>query len=331
MTPQTPLIVPERRPDGRLDIPRAGTVLPRGPIVIAGWSLFPDHTTARVEVRLGSERLGLARLGVTRLDLRAHTDLAAAGVEGFELAADISEWAGADGETTIDVVSVSTAGERLHLGPVPVSVMPTAKPSSEPTPRPPLPTPKPSRGDLKRVLVWTHQLNLGGAQLYLLDLLRELIGRDAIDVVLVSAIDGSLREEFEGLGVPVHISSLIPVDDVVSHIGRVEELSAWAADWDIAVVLVNTATALAFPGAEVADRLGIPAIWAIHESFAPATLWGNLDDEVRQRAENALGDAALLLFEAESTQRLYEPLAAPGRCLTLPYGLDLAPIDAVRE
>jgi D-inositol-3-phosphate glycosyltransferase len=331
MTPQTPLLEHAPRPNGYLDIPQANTVLTRGPVVIAGWALFPDAPTARVEVRLGNERLGLARLGIPRLDLSAQTGLAAAGIAGFELATDISEWAGRDGETTIDVVAVSTAGERHPLGPVPVSVVPASEPSPAPLRRPTLPTSKRSGGDRMQVLVCTHQLNLGGAQLYLLDLLRALIERDDVDLVVVSAIDGSLREELEDLGAAVHISSLIPVDNIVSHLGRVEELSAWAAGWDFDVVLINTATALAFPGAEVAERLGIPAIWMIHESFAPALLWANLDDEVRQRAEAILACAALLLFETESTQRLYEPLATPGRCLTLPYGLDLGPIDAVRD
>jgi len=280
---------------------------------------------------LGNERLGLARLGIPRLDLSAQTGLAAAGIAGFELATNISGWAGADGATTIDVVSVSTAGEHHPLGPVPVSVMPTPEPSSGPLPKPPLPTSTPSRGDRLHVLVCTHQLNLGGAQLYLLDLLRALIERDGTDFVVVSAIDGSLREELEGLGVPVHISSMTPVDDIVSHLGRVEELSAWAAGWDFDLVLVNTATALAFPGAEVAERLGIPAIWTIHESFEPAVLWANLNDEVRQLAVASLGGAAALVFQTESTQRLYEPAATPGSCLTLPYGLDLGPIDAVRD
>src|SRR5258707_321288 len=132
------------------------------------------------------------------------------------------------------------------------------------------------------------------------------------------------------MGIPVHITSMFPIDDVSSHLGRVEELATWAAPHEFELALINTATTLSFPGAEVAARLGIPALWAIHESFPPAVLWSELAPEIRARAEGALSEAAFAIFEAEATQRLYEPLVGASRCLTLPYGLDLSPIDSDR-
>jgi glycosyltransferase involved in cell wall biosynthesis len=96
-------------------------------------------------------------------------------------------------------------------------------------------------------------------------------------------------------------------------------------------MFVNTATATAFPGVDVATRLGIPSVWAIHESQEPPILWRGLNPEARVYAERSLGEAAVVLFVAESTQRLFEPWRADNRFLTIPYGLDLAPIESVRE
>jgi D-inositol-3-phosphate glycosyltransferase len=122
-----------------------------------------------------------------------------------------------------------------------------------------------------------------------------------------------------------------PIDDLDSHLDRVEELTAWARSrGEFDAVLVNTASPLATPGAEVAERLGVPAIWAIHESFAPAILWADCDPGVRALSEGALANAAFAVFEAEATQRLFEPSVGAERCLTLPYGLDLEPIAAER-
>jgi glycosyltransferase involved in cell wall biosynthesis len=115
-----------------------------------------------------------------------------------------------------------------------------------------------------------------------------------------------------------------------AHLGRVEELAAWAAGGGFEAMFVNTATATAFPGVEVGTRLGIPSIWAIHESQEPPLLWRDLNPEVRLCAERALGDAAVVLFVAKATQRLFEPWRTDGRYLTIPYGLDLGPIDSVR-
>jgi glycosyltransferase involved in cell wall biosynthesis len=181
-----------------------------------------------------------------------------------------------------------------------------------------------------RTLVVTHQLNLGGAQLYLMDLLRGLAAQGGFEPTVIAALDGPLRGELEAMGIPVHITSVSQQDDLSSHLGRIEELVGWAAPRSFELALVNTATALVSPGAEVAARLGIPTIWAIHESFEPAILWGHLDPEVRERAEAALSGAAFAVFEAAATQRIFEPLLGSDRCRMLPYGLDLAPIDAKR-
>jgi D-inositol-3-phosphate glycosyltransferase len=315
-------------PLGQLDEPEAGDWIGGGAISVRGWLFFPHAATARIEVFLGGRSLGLARIGAPRLDV-AEVWEGPRAASGFELDAELGGWEGEEGERDLLVVATSVAGERFELEPVSVGV------GSRPErpgrlPPPAARTPEPASGRPLHVLAITHQLTLGGAQLYLLDLLRELVRTETASFTLVSSIDGPLRAEVETLGIPVHITSLAPYDDLSSHIGRVDELAAWSEARGVDAVLVNTATAWTIPGAEAATAAGIPVVWAIHESFPLSVLLRDFAPEVRKRAERTLAGASSLVFEAEATKRLYEPVAGAERCTMLPYGLDLGPIDAHR-
>ena len=324
---------PEGGAVGQIDHPAAGGEIGGELLTIIGWAAFDTCPTARVELWLDNRPLGRARLGIPRADVEETNDLsAAAAISGFELVANLGEALveGQAGAARLRMVATATDGRRYEAEPVTVTV---AEPPPAPEPAAP---PAPVRpgyangGEGRRLLVVTHQLNLGGAQLYLMDLLRGLLAHGGFAPTVVSANDGSLRAELEEMGIPVHVTGMPPMDDLSAHLGRVEEMVAWARPHEFELAFVNTATALSFPGAEVAARLGIPAVWAIHESFEPAFIWAPLDPGVRACGEKALSEAAFAVFEAEATQRIFEPLLDGGRTRTIPYGLDIAPIAAKR-
>jgi glycosyltransferase involved in cell wall biosynthesis len=95
--------------------------------------------------------------------------------------------------------------------------------------------------------------------------------------------------------------------------------------------LVNTVSC--FGGADMAARLGIPFVWAIHESWTPKSYWevvfppDYLDRDVRARAEWALGQANAVVFESEATRRQYLGHVAPTRARVVPYGIRSAAVD----
>ncbi len=314
-------------PLGQIDSPASYSTV-SGSLSVRGWAMFPSGPPARVELRIGERSLGRARLGLPRPDIHALTAEPSGAVCGFALAADLSDYEGPDEALELRALVTGVAGERLELDPVKLRLSAAREPEPPRVER--RQRPGASSGE-RRVLVFTHQLNAGGAQTFLVQLIRGLLDAGAVRPTVVSALNGPLREDFEQLGVEVRSGIGSPIDDLDSHLDRVEELTAWARSvGGFDAVLVNTASPLASPGAEVAERLGIPAIWAIHESFAPAVLWADLDPGVRALTERALSNAAFAVFEAEATQRLYEPAVGAERCLTLPYGLDLEPIDAER-
>jgi D-inositol-3-phosphate glycosyltransferase len=335
--PNTPFL-PPAQPEpvdchGKVDEPKPNAVLERGMVDVKGWSFFVSGPTARVELRLGESSLGRARVGIPRPDIRDGLDDQWGAAAGFDASVDIEDWPGEDGPAILHAVAISAAGDRHELEPVPVEVAATSGERREETaiPPPPAETPlAPDRGG-RRLLVFTHQLDLGGAQLYLLELIGALLEAEAVNPTVVSGVDGEIRERLEALGVPVHIAGMLSIDDLSAHIGQLEELAAWSGIRDFEAVLVNTATPFAFPGGELAARLGIPALWSIHESVKPQVMWSHMHPGVRRRAEEALANATLALFVAEPTQRLYEGAVPPERCLTVPYGFDFGPIEEARK
>ncbi|MDQ2939926.1 MAG: glycosyltransferase family 4 protein [Actinomycetota bacterium] len=320
-------------PSGYIDRPLQGGVLPRELVTIQGWALFPDGPPTRVEVWLGEVALGPARLGGPRPDVQGEYGLDGL-VAGWELMVDLGLVPHLTGEVSIRAVATGPGRELHALPPVVAFVAPVMERHATGREQPRRPAPAPlataTEADL-RLLAFTHRLDLGGAQLILNDLLLAMRRASSVDCVVVSPFDGELRAPLEEAGIRVHVDGPIPHDDPTLYAGRVEELAAWTASGAFDVVLINNAAA--FAGADAALRVGIPALWAIHESYPPATLWRlawpGLHPEVRRRAGVVLEAADAAIFEAEATRRQYVAHVG-GPCLTRPYGLDLAALEAAR-
>jgi glycosyltransferase involved in cell wall biosynthesis len=314
-------------PGAVVDWPAAGDEMPAAPVTIVGWALFPDSPTSRVEAWLDDLPLGRARLGLPRRDVRDASLNPLGLASGFSLTTNLSRHPA--GEARLRIVATGAGGERLELPDLPVTIT-APEVSDKRASLPPFPTPVAAARSGPRTLVATHELTLGGAQLYLVELLRELLALGAIEPTVVSAADGPVRGQLEGLGIPVHVCGPTPIDDIASYAGRAEELLAWAEGRDFELALVNTSMINALGGAEVAASLEIPAVWLVHESFEPEVLWAHLDDEVRSRAEGRLSQAAAAIFEAEATRRLYEPLIGAERTHAMPYALDRGQVEVER-
>src|SRR5260370_27233106 len=90
-------------------------------------------------------------------------------------------------------------------------------------------------------------------------------------------------------------------------------------------------------GPDLATRLRIPTVWPVHESYSLAGFFiaaygeGSLNPYMRERTAEALAAASAVVFEADATRRLYEPVGNPKRFVTIPYGIPMAEIDAYLE
>ena len=183
-----------------------------------------------------------------------------------------------------------------------------------------------------RLLVFTHDLGLGGGQLYLFELLRLLAGGDDFAATVAAPRGGPLREATEALGIPVVIEGAHPVGSIAEYQARQAQLVSWAREGGFNAVLANTFGS--FTGVDLAARLGLPAVWAIHESFDVPGFWraayGSADAVhplVKERAARTLASAAAVVFEADATRNLYEHHGDAARFVTIPYGIDIEEID----
>jgi glycosyltransferase involved in cell wall biosynthesis len=137
------------------------------------------------------------------------------------------------------------------------------------------------------------------------------------------------------MGADVVISGRGWAYDIASYEGHIRDLQHLIVGSGCGIVLVNTLGQ--FAAADAAQRVGVPTIWALHESMEVAdwvdrnSVGTPVSAYVRSRIEAALKGATRLVFEADATRRLYSKLVGTtDRAVTLNYAVDVAAIDEHR-
>jgi glycosyltransferase involved in cell wall biosynthesis len=181
------------------------------------------------------------------------------------------------------------------------------------------------------LLVVTHHLGLGGGQLWLSELLERCGAGVEFSCTVVAPRDGALRRVLEKRGINVHLLGEIPISNTREYGDRLAEFAIWVTARRFNAVLVNTFGA--WFGADVARRLGLPCVWAIHESWPPEQFWSAayppdyVPAGVRESCMQALWNTKAVVFEAEATRRLFLHDTPPGAARVVPYGVNTREID----
>ena len=242
LLPLTPLgVAVARDVVGGLRSPPSGYEVVPGPLHVAGVAQ-PDAPIAFVEIAVDGVSHGRARPFSHDDTTGVHTRA----LSGFEHVVDIDpERVGA---TVVVTASVATVDGRMHscdeltLHVVGRSV--SADPTRSRGPPSWIRWSSPNVGCPARVGVFTHSLDLGGAQLWLHEVVRHLRERGDYCCV-VSAGDGPLRAELDELGVPVIVHDAVLGPPTPEATARLSEVIA-ALDLDVAIV--NTVVASAAAG-----------------------------------------------------------------------------------
>jgi len=325
---------------GSLDIPVDGAEIRRD-LIVAGWASTARGGVARVEISCEGKGIGRARLRIPRPDVAAISPGGFGPLSGFEYRGALPGCASDAPEIAVTVFDSLGGHELLASRVVQRQPLVVTAADGERAAALRLRTEKMCRDLVGRkesreshLLVFTHSLAIGGGQLYLSELLRNL-APSLPRCTVVSPTGGELGAALEELGIDVIVTGRHLPNDVESYEGQMRELSLFISGSDTTVVLLNTLGT--WPAGDAAQRLGVPTIWSIHESFDLehwlSGAYGHSDwhPYVRDRLVATLGGADRLVFEAQATSEMFARYAQSRRRVVVRYGVDTAGISEFRQ
>jgi D-inositol-3-phosphate glycosyltransferase len=327
---------------GYLDSPVDHDEVRGGVVTVEGW-IAPARRIDRVEITVEGQAAERARLFArSRPDVVEHLGDPTAAMAAFWHVVDLGDRsAGSRLRLSVDVVH---AGGRTRLAEREVVVGSADPETTDDADRAWLVALRarasiavgprvPAEG--LNLLVVTHDLGVGGAQLWLWEILRRLVTEPDVACTVVAPDDGPLRRELEAVGARVHLCGEVPAG-APAYESMVRELAQVAGAERCNVALVNTLGA--FVGVDVAEVCGIPAVLAVHEHYPLAVFLATafdsvVDSHVAGRARASLGMAKAVCFVSDATSRLHgaDSGIAPERNLRIDYGIDLLALHDQRQ
>jgi glycosyltransferase involved in cell wall biosynthesis len=187
-----------------------------------------------------------------------------------------------------------------------------------------------ARAGRLRILLLTHNLNLEGAPLFLLEYATWLIQSAGFGIEVLSCEEGPLRRNYEQLGARVTLMDrhrLYNVRDRAEFAARVGELRATLDFAAIDLVVCNTL--MSFWGVHLARQAGKPSLLYIHESTSIQRFFRkSFPEALHPLVEEALRDATRSLFLCTATENYYKDYDQHGNFRIVPSWIRL---DAIRQ
>ncbi len=189
-----------------------------------------------------------------------------------------------------------------------------------------------TRAGQLRLLLLTHNLNLEGAPLFLLEYATWMAREAGFGLEVLAAQDGPLRGAFEALGAHITLVDAGTIysapDEEVFH-QRVADI-AHQLDWEhLDLVVCNTL--VSFWGVHLAARAHKPSLLYIHESSTIFRFFERkLELELHHLVAEAFQNASRSLFLCSATRAYYEDLNVHGNFRLVPSWIRLDDIEAFR-
>lgn len=179
------------------------------------------------------------------------------------------------------------------------------------------------------VLFVTHNLNHEGAPLILSELVCRLSQAGQIRAVIVSPLEGPLRNKYEAAGIQVEVLENMPffgAKDPISYNQAIYQVRTVLQRFSPEVVFANTV--LTWWAIDVATEMGLPSIWGIHESETPFTHFNEHGRFLKNNAQRCLNYPYQVVFVAYSTKKLFEPLASKNNLTVIHNGFEPVRLEA---
>ncbi|AOS44960.1 Putative teichuronic acid biosynthesis glycosyltransferase TuaC [Lacunisphaera limnophila] len=183
-----------------------------------------------------------------------------------------------------------------------------------------------------RLLLLTHNLNLEGAPLFLLEYATWMVCEAGFTLEVLASQDGPLRAAYEALGAHITVVDAAPLyaspDEETFHqrLGDIKH----RLDWDhIDLVVCNTL--VSFWGVLLAARAGKPSLFYIHESSTVFRFFERkLELSLHRLVAEAFHGATRALFLCDATRAYYEDHNVSGNFRIVPSWINLDDIDTFR-
>ena len=179
-----------------------------------------------------------------------------------------------------------------------------------------------------RLLMVTHNLNLEGAPKSFYELAKGLKRSGHIEPVVLSHMDGPLIELYKQEGIEVKVIENFNLFSLTTkkQIDAFYELQIkLIKSLNIDVIYGNTIEL--FWAMQCAKKLNIPSIWNIRESEDPFSSY-NHNIKIKESMIDALRYPYKIVFVANATKDVYEPLNTQHNFMTIYNGFDKELADA---
>ena len=174
------------------------------------------------------------------------------------------------------------------------------------------------------LLAVTHTLDRDGAALAEFELLSRLKASGSIDPVVLSPVDGPLREGYERAGIPIeiepggaHLTATSSYDALISRLVR--RLNQGGFD------VLHANSLVTFWAVDAAQRAGIPSVWSIHESERWETYFDHLPKEIGSSALSCMAYPYRVVYCSRASSHVWHALES-----TWNYGLIRTSVDTER-
>lgn len=183
-----------------------------------------------------------------------------------------------------------------------------------------------------RALFVTHNLNREGAPIILCEIACGIARSLEFEVVILSPSEGPLRVRYEEEGVEVHVLESLPIfgaRDASDYNAAVRDISVLIDKLGIEVVFANTV--LAWWAIDAASDASVPCVWCIHESESPFSHFDEHGSFLKLNARRCLSYPYQVVFVANATKKLFEPLADQRNLVVIHNGFDPARLNGQIE
>jgi len=173
-----------------------------------------------------------------------------------------------------------------------------------------------------RLLMITHSLNLEGAPRSFYELAKSLKKEGSIEPVILSHSDGPLKELYKKEDIKIEIMkgfNLFNLHTPEQVDIFLNEQMKYIHSLSIDVVYGNTIEAAW--AINCAKLLNLPSVWNIRESEDPFSSY-NHNQKIKQLMITSLAYPYRVIFVADATKKIYEPLNSQHNFITIYNGFD---------